>query len=59
MERIYAIKWMEQPDENGNRLHNQTTIRRDSLIKAINDICDFFGIKEEDIIETKMSFITE
>lgn len=59
MKRIYAIKWMEQPNEKGERLHNQTTIRRDSLIKAINDVCEYFGIKEEDIIETELRFITE
>ena len=59
MKRIYAIKWMEQPNEKGDRLFNQTTIRRDSLIKAINDVCEFFEIKEEDIIETELKFITE
>ena len=59
MKRVYAIKWMEQPNEKGERVHNSTTIRRDSLQKAIADVCEFFEIKEEDIINIEMRFITE
>lgn len=59
MKTVYKIEWERPADKDGNRIHDYTTIRRDSLLKAIQDVCDFFEIKETDIFRTEKLYVTE
>lgn len=59
MKTVYKIEWERPADKDGNRLHDYTTIRRDSLLKAIQDVREFFEIKEADIFRIEKIYVTE
>lgn len=53
---LYRIEWLDAPDKDGNRVIQSTTARKENMIIAITEVCNFFGIALTDVIKIEQVF---